>query len=286
MAVIQANMGKQRTAELEAANEILQQQAIELKNAMEQLDKRNNQIIEELSLASDLQQSLIPKEFPQDLSINFAQKYLPYVYIGGDFFEIIRLDKDKVGIIITDVSGHGVAAAFITAMFKTSFHHFAQNDFSPASTLSKLNKDFSATLHTEHYLTAFYAIFDTAEMKCTYCNAGHPSQILFRENGDVEELTTMGFFIGMFEGTEYEEKVIDLIPGDRILYFTDGIIEIENAMGKPFGRENLKRIFLENMDKEISDISNLILQESMMYMASDSFQDDITMLIIEIMESI
>ncbi len=286
MTMIQANMTKMRAVELEAANEILQKQAIELKNAMEQLDKRNNQIIEELSLASELQKSLIPKDFPADLPLNFSQKYLPYAYIGGDFFEIIRLDKDKIGIIITDVSGHGVAAAFITAMFKTSFYHFALNNFSPASTLSKLNKEFSANLHTEHYLTAFYAIFDTAEMKCTYCNAGHPSQLLFRENGDVEELTTMGFFIGMFEGTEYEDKVIDLMPGDRIVYFTDGIIEVEDAAGEQFGRKNLKKIFSENKDKDITDISNLVIQELMMYMASDSFQDDITLLITEIMESI
>lgn len=286
MAVIQSNISKYRTIELEAANEKLQKQAVELKNAMEQLDKRNNQIIKELSLASDLQKSLIPKNFPADLPLNFSQKYLPYAYIGGDFFEIIRLDKDKIGIIITDVSGHGVSSAFITAMFKTAFYHFAKDDCSPASTLSKLNKEFCATLHTEHYLTAFYAVFDTMEMKCIYCNAGHPGQLLICESGDIIELTTMGFFIGMFEGTEYEEKVIDLNPGDRIIYFTDGIIEIENDSGEQFGKDNLKKIFLENREMDISNISNLVIQELMMYMASETFQDDITLLIIEIMESI
>ena len=96
----------------------------------------------------------------------------------------------------------------------------------------------------------------------------------------------MGFFIGMFEGTEYEEKVIDLMPGDRIVYFTDGIVEIENTEGVQFGKENLKKIFLDNKDKEISEVSNLIIQELMMFMASDSFQDDITLLITEVMESI
>ncbi|GEM_PF-1339350 len=284
--VIQDNILRERTIELESANEILQKQALELKHAMEELEKKNRQIVEELSLASELQKSLLPKEFPSDLPLNFAHKYIPYAYIGGDFFDVKRLDKSRVGIVIADVSGHGVSSAFITTMFKSQFDNIAADSKTPAETLSRLNKEFSNSIHTEHYITAFYSVIDTETMKMYYSNAGHPNQLLFRENSEVLELSTMGFFLGMFEGTEYEDKEIDLLPGDRILYNTDGILETANEEGKQFGKEGVIRIFRENLDKDIDDLSNMILSELVMFMAETTFQDDITILITEVIENL
>ncbi len=284
--VIQDNILKERTIELESANEILQKQALELKNALEELEKKNRQIVEELSLASELQKSLLPKEFPTDLPLNFAHKYIPYAYIGGDFFDIKRLDKSKVGIIIADVSGHGVSSAFITTMFKSQFDLCAPQSLSTAETLSKLNKEFTHMIHTEHYITAFYSIIDTNEMKLYYSNAGHPNQLLFHPDGRVTELSTMGFFLGMFEGTEYEEKSIELEPGDRIVYNTDGILETENENHEQFGKRGIIRVMKENLNNDIDAVSNNLLSELMMYMAEPNFQDDITILITEVIASL
>ncbi len=284
--VIQDNILKERTIELESANEILQKQALELKNALEELEKKNRQIIEELSLASELQKSLLPKEFPTDLPLNFAHKYIPYAYIGGDFFDIKRLDKNKVGIIIADVSGHGVSSAFITTMFKSQFDLYAPQSLSTAETLSNLNREFTHMIHTEHYITAFYSIIDTEEMKLYYSNAGHPNQLLFHPNGEVKELSTIGFFLGMFEGTEYEEKVIELESGDRIIYNTDGILETENENHEQFGKAGIIKIMKENINKDIEEVSNSLLSELMMYMAEPNFQDDITILITEVIASL
>ncbi len=286
MSLIRDSMTKERTVELESANEMLQKQALELKHTLEELEKKNRQIVEELSLASELQKSLLPKEFPSDLPLDFAHKYIPYAYIGGDFFDIVRLDKSKIGIIIADVSGHGVSSAFITTMFKSQFDIFGPKSLSPAETLANLNREFTSMIHTEHYITAFYSIIDTEKMVCTYCNAGHPNQLLFRDSGEVVELSTMGFFLGMFEGIEYENGTINLKSGDRILYNTDGIIETTNTEGEQFGKENIIKVMKDNKDNDLETVSNNLLSEIMMYMSDPTFQDDITILLTEVIETL
>ncbi|MBN1696789.1 MAG: PP2C family protein-serine/threonine phosphatase [Spirochaetales bacterium] len=256
-----------------------------LKSANEQLNLRKQEIVTELTLASELQKSLLPKELPKDLPINFVHRYLPHTYIGGDFFDIIRIDQEHVGIIIADVSGHGVSAAFITAMFKSVFNHYAFSEYSPSSLLNKMNQEFVNNIKG-HYITGFYAIIDTGRMKCTYCNAGHPRQLIFHRNGDIRELGSPGFFIGMFETTEFEDRIIDVYPGDRLFFFTDGIIEVIDADNLQFGKKNLIRLIREGKEEDIVNLSNKIITHVMMYMKENFFPDDITVLIAELMEDI
>jgi serine phosphatase RsbU (regulator of sigma subunit) len=279
---IQEIMIQKRAMELETANEVLNSQAMELKNALEQLEKNNRQIMEELSLASELQKSLLPKDFPSHLPMDISHKYIPFLEIGGDFYDVIPLDFTTIGIIITDVSGHGVASAFLTAMLKMSFTHYAPNDFSPAKTLSILNEEFVKLIRTEHYLTAFYAVIDFQNMKCSYCNAGHPRQLLFRKDGEVIELSSKGFFVGMFENTEYQDEQIDIHAGDKLCFFTDGIIETINNDDEQFGKENIIRIVNNEMDESVADIANTLMSDLIDYVNTDGFQDDITFLIMEI----
>ena len=141
-------------------------------------------------------------------------------------------------------------------------------------------------IETEHFLTAFYAIIDIDTFTCRYCSAGHPPQMLVRASGGVELLATTGFFVGMFEGAEYEEAQIQLEPGDRLALYTDGLIETLDAHGRQFGRENLARLLTEYGQLSVQDVTNSILSDLIVYMAEPSFQDDVTVLIAEVMESL
>ncbi len=287
MQLIYPNMSLvEKTELLTREKQVLSRQALELENTLRELDYRNTKLIEELSLAGELQKSFLPKEYPVDLPLDFAHKYIPCEFIGGDLFEIIRLNQHTLGIIIADVSGHGVAAALLTAMFKSAFHHFAEGCFSPATALTNIHKEFLETVHTEHYLTAFYAIIDTEAMCCRYCNAGHPRQILQRRDGKIHELSTSGFFIGMLEETSFKDRTISLHPGDRLFFYTDGIIECKNAQGDRYGRENLLKVIRRETQNNISLVSNLIISELMGYIAELRFADDISLLITEVIESI
>jgi len=277
---------KLKTMELLITNEIHHKQTQKLRDAFAQLSSRNKQILEELSLASDLQKSLLPRKFPTGIPLNFTHKYLPYMYIGGDFFDVIQIEKNLIGIIIADASGHGVSAAFITAMFKSTVNHYKDLHSEPSKLMHALNLEFAETIHTEHYITAFYAVLDLEKMKCTYCNAGHPKQLLVRKGGESQELTTDGFFIGMFENTEYAQKEVDLFSGDRLVFFTDGILEITNSKQELFGRANVRKTIIDNRHLDIEAVSNVLMSNLVMYMDDINFQDDITILITEVKNSL
>ena len=246
----------------------------------------NRQMVEEMRLASELQKSLLPRSTPREFPVNVTHKYVPYQYIGGDFFDFVALDDTRLGIVIADASGHGVPAAFVTAMFKSAFNLFAVDDPSPAATLAKLNAEFVRTIHTDHYLTAFYAVIDTDTMRCTFCNAGHPKQLLLRSGGTVSELTSMGFLLGSIDTARYADETVDLAPGDRIVLFTDGVIETTNADREQFGRDRIAGVLRNNHTAGIEDLSNTILSELVMFMDQPVFEDDVTILIAEVMESL
>jgi len=260
-------------------------QEIKLKKFREELQNRREEWISELALANELQKSLLPRNISKDLPINFTHRYLPHAYIGGDFFDIIRFDNNRIGIIIADVSGHGAAAAFITAMLKSSLDHFPLEKLSPAQLLSQLNDEFFDHIR-EHYITAFYSIIDTENMNCTYCNAGHPKQLLIHNNGKMEELKASGFFIGMFKNIVFEDRITPLYPGDRLIFFTDGIIGVRNTKDELFGLKTLKRHIKKGKDDNITSLSNNIIDNVIMHMKENRFPDDITLLIAEMIEDI
>ncbi|RPJ07127.1 MAG: serine/threonine-protein phosphatase [Spirochaetaceae bacterium] len=280
--ISQQNLSLQFTEEgIAEFNSLLQKQTASLQSALEELDDKKKRIVEELTLASELQKSFLPKSFPRDIAINFTHKYIPHEYIGGDFFEIITIDHEHLGIIIADVSGHGVASALITAMFKSVFNHVAKNCLSPMEVLAKINAEFVSTIRTEHYITAFYIIINTENFTCTYSTAGHPAQLLIRGDGTVEPLSAQGFFIGMFDQTQYENLETVIQPGDRLLLYTDGIIECQNDLMQPFGKERLSKIFQENKDMDIENLSKTVISELVAFMTDNRFPDDVTLLVAE-----
>ncbi|MBN1524286.1 MAG: serine/threonine-protein phosphatase [Spirochaetales bacterium] len=262
-------------------NTLLEEQTASLRIALEELDDKKQRMVEDLALASEVQKSFLPKSFPKSIPIDFTHKYIPHEYIGGDFFEIITIDDKHTGIIIADVSGHGVASALITAMFKSVFNHTAEHSFSPSEVLSKINTEFINTIRTEHYITAFYIIINTETFTATFSNAGHPVQLLVRQGGTIDTLKAQGFFIGMFEETVYENQKVYIAPGDRLILFTDGIIECQNTDAQSFGRQNLLQLLNDNRNMDIENLSKTIVSEVVAYMAENRFPDDVTLLIAE-----
>jgi serine phosphatase RsbU (regulator of sigma subunit) len=283
---IQDRMNEQRQEELEAANRLLKAKADELKKSLEEIEFRNKQMLEELNLASELQKSLLPKEFPAGTDFEFSRKYIPLSSVGGDFFDVAQVDADHIGLVIVDVSGHGVAPAFITAMFKSAFHHFAPGELSPAKVLGSLNREFMSTLRSEHYLTAFYAVFNTRDLSCTFCSAGHPKQLLLRADGAVEELGSMGFFIGMFENSVYEDAQVALSGGDMLFFFTDGVIETLGEGDKPFGREGIVEACTSFSGDSIDSLTDAVIQAVLLYASKPELEDDITFIAARVIESL
>ncbi len=277
---------EQRSVELAAANELLSNRASELADAMKRLDDANRQLMDELNLASELQKSLLPRAYPSDAPLEFAHKFVPLNSIGGDFFDILRLDERTLALVIADVSGHGAGPALVTAMFKSSFGIVGKTIRSPAALMASLNAEMNAFLATGHYVTSFAAFIDLETLEMRYCSAGHPNQILLRASGEAVELATLGFLLGMIEGVEFEEKSLVLEPGDTLALFTDGVIESPDAEGRTFGREGVLASLRRRPGAGPGELSAGLFSDLLDWTAGTEAEDDITILMVQVIESL
>jgi phosphoserine phosphatase RsbU/P len=259
--------------------------SLELRSVLGQLESRRREMVRELALASELQKSMLPKKFPEGIAFNFAHKYVPHEYLGGDLFDVIKINDMYLGIFIADASGHGVAAAFVIAMVKILFNHYAPASPSPAATIKRINDELCVMIQ-EHFITAFYAIIDLETLDCRYASAGHPRQLLIRKTGEIEELKPNGFLIGMFDHVQWEDIPLKLNSGDKLFCYTDGIIEVTDDEGTLFGYERLTELVRKSMNEDIVSMSNDMLTNIIMFMKGTVFPDDITILIAEALEEI
>jgi Serine phosphatase RsbU, regulator of sigma subunit len=283
---IRLKMAEQRSLELTAANELLERQAGELRDALGRLDGANRQLVDELNLASELQKSLLPRSYPADAPLEFAHKFIPLNSIGGDFFDVVRRDEKTLCLVIADVSGHGVGPALVTSMFKSSFRFQSKSIRSPAALMTALNAELCSFLTTGHYVTAFSAFIDIESMEMRYCSAGHPNQLVVRADGSSEELATMGFLLGMMEGMEYEEKQLVLDPGDTLILFTDGVFESPNLEGAPFEREGILRSVKARQGSGPAELSDGLLSDLLSWTQGTEASDDLTILMAQVIESL
>ncbi|HUW40242.1 MAG TPA: PP2C family protein-serine/threonine phosphatase [Rectinemataceae bacterium] len=283
---IRVKMAEQRNAELAGANELLERRAADLDSALKLLDGANRQLIDELNLASELQKSLLPKTYPKDAPLEFAHKFIPLDKIGGDFFDVVRIDDRTLALVIADVSGHGVGPALVTAMFKSSFGLVSKTVRSPSQLMSSLNAEMNNFLTTGHYVTAFTAFIDIETLEMRYCSAGHPNQLLVRADGGAEELATMGFLLGMITDMDYEEKTLSMGPGDTLILFTDGVFESANSSGDMFGREGILRAVAKRPGAGPLELSNGLFSDLLEWTEGTEPADDITMLLAQALESL
>ena len=238
----------------------------------------------ELNLAAEFQNTFLPE---QEKLKNLNGVYCDYIYIpllkvSGDFVDISELEENIYGFFISDISGHGVAAALISSMLKVFFSLYAKDVLSPQLLFEILNQEFYSYLNAGEYFTSFYGIYFQEEKRFVYTNANHPAPLLLKKGrNDVELQSSEGFFVGVFKDTAYEEKEVFLQDGDRILFFTDGIVEAKNRNGEEFGLQRLTKIFVEERDTYASDLIHII-KNNVNRFCENRIEDDITLAIMEI----
>ncbi len=277
--------------EIRKAKESLEIQSEELKISLKKgrearkLIKKQNEIMQnKLKMGVELQKSLLPREFPNIPDIHFNFTYIPNSQLGGDFFDVCQLDKHHLGIIIADVSGYGVSAAMIAAMFKAFFNNYRKLSGSPAEIIGMMNKELYSIINTGDFISAFYMILNLQNYKICYTNAGHPYPLLYRHSlKKVELLDTPGFFVGVFDENIYSDREFFLCPGDRILFYTDGVTESKGSSLQEFGRDRLKKIFKSGTIAGLNGENTLkkLKRELRGFTGTRFFNDDITLLLME-----
>jgi len=276
----------------------------ELKNYAENLDRLinertqqikeiNQKLLDDLEYARDIQLSMLPPRLPDNNEISFAASYFPAERVGGDFYNIFNIDKNHIGFYIGDVSGHGVPAAMMTVFVKQSVRTLAELNGSngettkPSHVLKKLYESFNNTNFKEEvYIVLLYGVYDLRSMELTFASAGlNVSPMLIRSSGEIEVLDINGFPICKFMEfyyPYYENMSIKFNTGDKLLLYTDGLIENRNSFGEEYSEKRLLRVLKEGCVKTAEELSEDIKTDVFTFMGGEKVQDDITFFIMEV----
>jgi len=248
----------------------VQQRTDQLNKINKELWKRNVQMWHDFEMARRIQRSMLPKDenFPHQGRVSIKGKYQSMAQLGGDLYDVIPVGEEKLGILMADVSGHGVSSALITSMVKVAFGANARAGFLPSTVCQRVNDEMVHSIgDLGHYVTAMYALFNPQSGEFKFTNAGHHPALWYQaKTKAIKKLKTSGIFIGMFPGVEYEYEKIILGAGDRILFFTDGVIEVRNEQKEFYGIHRLVAFldrngflgaedFLEDLVQEVEDFS-------------------------------
>jgi serine phosphatase RsbU (regulator of sigma subunit) len=184
----------------------------------------------ELETARQIQMALLPRELPQVRRLDLAVFYLPMTAVAGDLYDFAVLGPAQVGILVADVSGHGIPAALVASMVKLAFSAQAEQAHDPARVLTAMNRILYG--HMERtFVTAIYAVIDSDSRTITFANAGHPPLLIGRDNNYVEESREHGCLLGFLPDAPYTNERLELQPGDCVLLYTDGVPETRNPSG-------------------------------------------------------
>lgn len=245
-------------------------------------DERRLQAIEkELEIAREIQHSILPRNIPELKNLRIAAAYHPMTAVAGDFYDFIPVDQHHLGVLVADVSGHGVPAALIAAMLKMAVQSVVPCVRSPGDVLQGLNRMLSGQA-PDQFVTAAYLFIDTQNYKARYSAAGHPPLLLLRA-GTLHRIESNGLVFGVSPQPDYPVRDIPIRPGDRFLLYTDGLIEPENAKGESFGDSKLTQVLLDASRCPPSELANRLLTELRAWQpVSMVQQDDITLVGIDV----
>ena len=247
----------------------------ELQRAYQALDR-------ELKAVGEIQRSLLPASLPAIPTLDIATHYQPSQRAGGDYYDFFPLPAGKWGIFIGDVSGHGTPAAVLMAITHCIAHTHPGPPQPPGQVLTYVNRHLASLYTNENgnFITAFYGVYDNADRTLTYACAGHnPPRLKRCHDGTVLELDgASGFPLGIAMEEAYDEAVQKLLPGDQIIFYTDGITEAANLEGKRFGTDRLDQV-LENCSLEASALLDSVLRSVEEFANGQPADDDRTLIV-------
>jgi serine phosphatase RsbU (regulator of sigma subunit) len=239
-------------------------------------------IARELETARQIQSFILPQKTVDIKGIQLAAHYVPMASVAGDFYDFARMDQKRFGILVADVSGHGVPASLISSMVKIAFASQLPHADDPARVLAGINQVLCGKLESD-FVTAGYLYLDTEEKCVSYAGAGHPPLFLWRGSEQkIYEYRENGVILGQIEDAEYQNINLELKSGDRFLLYTDGIIEATNAAGEIFGWDHFKKFISSRASLPVGQFADDLIQQVTGWSgknSQESLDDDLTLVI-------
>lgn len=257
-----------------------------LEIAIDNLKKFQNNILEELDQARLAQEFILPRKLPQSSNIKFASLFVPMEQIGGDFYDVISIEEDLYGVLIADVTGHGIPGALLTFMSSTTFKNTAPGILSPSLTLEITNKKLFGKMPDDAFVTMFYGIYNPNKKEFTYTQAGHPEAYVLRPQAEkIISLTTGGTLVGVFANDEitFSEKALKLEIGDKVIFYTDAIMDAFDHTHSTSEENHLKSFLIMNAHRSLEDLFDEIYAEGLRISGANSYPDDFTLVGFEVL---
>jgi sigma-B regulation protein RsbU (phosphoserine phosphatase) len=237
---------------------------------------------QEIRIAQDVQKRLLPQERPALRTLRYTGQVHAALRVGGDFYDFFRLGPDHLGIAVADIAGKGLSAALLTATLQALVRSHAPLHASDLGSLAvKVNQHLVESTDDSRFATLFFGVYDDTKRRLRFLNAGHNPPILVRTTGEgeVRRLDPGGMVLGFFPDTRYREQAIDLIPGDVLLVFSDGVVEAMNEHGEEFGDGRLVEVLRKHDGLPEGELLQQVLEEVGNFLGPVSPQDDITLIV-------
>jgi sigma-B regulation protein RsbU (phosphoserine phosphatase) len=238
----------------------------------------------EMEMGRQIQMSILPKSTPKLPGIEIVARYMPMTAVAGDFYDFIIVDEKRLGILVADVSGHGLPSALIASMLQVALTAQAGNASDPARVLSGLNQALCGKFE-HNFVTAVYVYVDMEKKMLTYAGAGHPPMLFWgKSTGSAREVMENGLFLGMFPEATYASLQVPIAAGDRSILYTDGIPETKNPLEVEFGTGRIKQFMEKNRQLSADQFADGLIDDLSAWAEQprgQGQQDDITVLTID-----
>ncbi|MFQ6108625.1 MAG: SpoIIE family protein phosphatase [Candidatus Aminicenantales bacterium] len=235
----------------------------------------------ELALAAQIQKDFLPKGTPSCDNFEIAGSNIPCHQVGGDYYDFIDIDSDRLGIVIADVSGKGVSASLLMASLRAALHSEIHPDYSPEEMAKKLNDFVHRSSASNCFITFFFCEMNKKTGELRFVNAGHNPPLILKKKRRVQRLESCGLCLGMFPSSTYEVQNVTLDPGDVALLFTDGITESRNKENREFTEEKLIQIVRKHAKAGVQKVLDKIHDELTSFTAGTDQMDDMTLVLVK-----
>jgi len=239
-----------------------------------------HRIEQQLSIAKEVQMALLPAADPVLEGYDIAGTNVPTWEIGGDYFDYLPQPDGRLGVAIADVSGKGVPAALIMATFRAALRAQDVRHIAFDAIASRLNRILLESMDASRYVTAFYGLLDPPTGTITFANCGHNPPLLLRAAGSRDLLTSGGPALGMWRAATFVPGAASVRPGDILVLYTDGVVEVMNAAGEMFGIERLETVIRRRGSGSSRDLVEAVVGATRAFAGRAGYEDDFTLVII------
>ena len=255
--------------------------AISIEKAMLHKQLLERELIsKQLETAREVQSRLLPASAPILPGYDIAGICISADEIGGDYFDYIPLARNRLGLAVADVSGHGIPSALVMTAFRALLRTKVRGKSGMAAIAHSINQLLPEFTGDNHFVTVLYAILDPTSGMLTYISCGHPPPMLLRATGEIDRLDHHNTALGIFKNLKYTEDQTHIHTGDILVLYTDGVVELMNAADEAFGVPRLVEVIRRNKDLDAADLINKVIEEAQGFANTYGFLDDFTLVVV------